>query len=203
MLRFLPRLVLLTALWTTGAVASADLYTPCAACHGDRAQGNRDLAAPRLNHLDPVSLLLQMEKFQRGWRGGEEASEAARQMAASAALFPPEAAWPELLAWITDQDSVVSSITVEGDVERGATLYRQFCAACHGPQAQGNLALNAPRLAGSDDWYLLAQLHAFREGQRGRLREDRTGRQMRSMAAALPDEQALADVVSWIRSQAE
>lgn len=203
MLRFLSRLVLLTGLCTVGVFASADLYAPCAACHGDRAQGNRDLAAPRLNHLDPVSLLLQMEKFQRGWRGGDEASEAARQMAASAALFPSEAAWPELLAWITDQDSVVSPATVEGDVERGATLYRQFCAACHGPQAQGNLALNAPRLAGSDDWYLLAQLHAFREGQRGRLREDRTGRQMRSMAAALPDEQALADVVSWIRSQAE
>ena len=117
--------------------------------------------------------------------------------------MPPEAAWPELAAWIADQDSDVSPVTVTGDTERGGKLYRQFCAACHGPQAQGNLALNAPRLSGGDDWYLLAQLHAFREGQRGRLREDRAGRQMRSMAAALPDDAALADIVSWIRAQSE
>lgn len=197
------RAALLSCVWVAGASANAELYAPCASCHGEQAQGQRALAAPRLNHLDPVSLLLQLEKFQRGWRGGEGASAAAKQMAGSVALLPPEAAWPELVAWIADQDSDVSPVTVTGDRERGGTLYRQFCAACHGPRAQGNLALNAPRLAGGDDWYLLAQLHAFREGQRGRLREDRAGRQMRSMAAALPDDAALADIVSWIRAQSE
>lgn len=183
--------------------ASSELYAPCAACHGEQAEGNRSLNAPRLNHLDPVSLLLQLEKFQRGWRGAEGASDAARQMAASVDLLPSENAWPELVAWIADLQSGPSPVSVKGDSERGALLYRQFCIACHGPAAQGNLALNAPRLAGGDDWYLLAQLQAFREGQRGRLREDRSGRQMRAMAAALPDEQALADVVSWIRAQVE
>jgi len=79
----------------------------------------------------------------------------------------------------------------------------RLCGACHGANAGGNVALNAPRLAGADDWYLLDQLHAFREGQRGRHREDRTGRQMRNMAAMLDDEQALQDVIAYIRSQAE
>lgn len=202
-LTFFFRAALLSCVWVTGASANAELYAPCASCHGEQAQGQRALAAPRLNHLDPVSLLLQLEKFQRGWRGGEDASAAAQQMAGSVALLPPEAAWPELAAWIADQHSDVSPVTVTGDIERGGKLYRQFCAACHGLLAQGNLALNAPRLSGSDDWYLLAQLNAFREGQRGRLREDRAGRQMRSMAAALPDDAALADIVSWIRAQAD
>lgn len=200
---FFFRAALLSCIWIGGAAANADLYAPCAACHGERAEGQQALGAPRLNHLDPVSLLLQLEAFKRGWRGGEGASVAAKQMASSVALLPSEAAWPELVAWIADQDSGVSSVTVQGDSERGSRLYRQFCAACHGLQAQGNLALNAPRLRGGDDWYLLAQLKAFREGQRGRLREDRAGRQMRSMAAALPDNAALADIVSWIRAQAE
>ena len=77
------------------------------------------------------------------------------------------------------------------------------CGACHGAAAEGNVALNSPRLAGSDDWYLLAQLQAFRSGQRGSHPEDRTGRQMRAMAGVLPDEQSMRDVVAFIRTLAE
>lgn len=195
--------LLLLMLFSVAASANSELYAPCASCHGDDAQGKPALQAPRLNHLAPVSLLQQLEKFRRGWRGGEGASEPARQMAASMDMLPPEGAWPELVSWIASRDSTPSVITVAGDMERGRALYRQFCAACHGPQAQGNLALNAPRLVGGDDWYLLSQLHAFRDGERGRERGDRTGRQMRAMAAALPDDEAPADIVSWIRSQVE
>ena len=57
-----------------------------------------------------------------------------------------------------------------------------------------------PRLAGTDDWYLLRQLEAFRNGVRGTHADDRTGRQMRAMAAVLPNDQALKDVVAFIQS---
>ena len=87
---------------------------------------------------------------------------------------------------------------VEADPELGASYYRQFCAACHGPAAEGNPALNSPRLAGADDWYLLAQLQAFRGGSRGSHPQDRTGKQMRAMAGVLPDDAAVAAVVSYI-----
>ena len=82
----------------------------------------------------------------------------------------------------------------------GADYYNQFCGACHGAGALGNPSLNSPRLAGTDDWYLEAQLLAFRSGERGARPEDTTGRQMRAMAVILPDERAVRDVVAYLQS---
>jgi cytochrome c553 len=78
--------------------------------------------------------------------------------------------------------------------------YNQFCGACHGAAAQGNTGLNSPRLSGSDDWYLLEQLKAFRAGSRGAHPKDRTGKQMRAMAGLLPDDKTVQDVVVFIRT---
>jgi len=182
----------------------AELYAPCAACHGVSAEGDLALRAPRLNHLRPVYILAQLDKFQRGLRGGADATPAAQQMAASTALLPPAERLPDLAIYISELESSVSESTLaSGDAIAGGRTFMRLCGACHGANAGGNVALNAPRLAGADDWYLLDQLHAFREGQRGRHREDRTGRQMRNMAAMLDNEQALQDVIAYIRSQGE
>ena len=182
----------------------AALYAPCAACHGAAAEGNVALRAPRLNHLRPVYILAQLDKFQRGLRGGKEASVAAQQMAESSDLLPTAERLPELAFYISELTSPASSSTLQGgDPVAGGKSFMRLCGACHGTNAGGNVALNAPRLAGADDWYLLAQLQAFREGQRGRHREDRSGRQMRNMAAMLRDEEVLLDVIAFIRSQEE
>jgi cytochrome c553 len=206
-----PVLSLLGLMLATLAFASqaevpdaAELYAPCAACHGASAEGNVALRAPRLNHLRPVYILAQLDKFQRGLRGGADATLAAQQMAASTGLLPPAERLPDLAIYISELESGASASTLAtGDAAAGGRTFMRLCGACHGANAGGNVALNAPRLAGADDWYLLDQLHAFREGQRGRHREDRTGRQMRNMAAMLDDEQALQDVIAYIRSQAE
>jgi cytochrome c oxidase subunit 2 len=154
--------------------------------------------------LRPVYILAQLDKFQRGLRGGADATPAAQQMAASTALLPPAERLPDLAIYISELESSVSESTLaSGDAIAGGRTFMRLCGACHGANAGGNVALNAPRLTGADDWYLLDQLHAFREGQRGRHREDRTGRQMRNMAAMLDNEQALQDVIAYIRSQAE
>ncbi|TXS93996.1 c-type cytochrome [Parahaliea maris] len=191
------------------ALAEADLergkalYATCATCHGADAGGNVALQAPRLNHLREVYLVEQLGKFRSGLRGAEGASVQARQMAPMAATLPDEQALLDVAFYIASLDSAVPEGTVEGDVAMGADYYNQFCGACHGPTAEGNVALNSPALAGSDDWYLMAQLKAFRDGSRGAVAGDRTGRQMRAMAAVLPSEQALADVIAFIQSQAE
>jgi len=183
---------------------AAALYAPCAACHGATAEGNVALQAPRLNHLRPVYILTQLDKFHRGIRGGEGASVAAQQMAASSGLLPSAERLPDLAFYITELKSGPSVATLEaGNAAAGGKTFMQLCGACHGMTAAGNVALNAPRLAGADDWYLRAQLHAFREGQRGQHREDRSGRQMRNMAAMLSDEQSILDVIAYIRNQAE
>lgn len=176
------------------------LYVTCVACHGAAAEGNQALNAPRLDYLAPVYIVEQLQKFKGGIRGGEGSSSSAQQMAAIASTLADEQAMYDLAAYIDTLQGQASAVTVEGNVEQGASYYRQYCAACHGPDAGGNRALHSPRLAGADDWYLVAQMNAFRNGSRGAHPEDRTGRQMRAMAAVLPDDEAVAAVAAYIRS---
>ena len=141
-----------------------------------------------------------MQKFKAGVRGGSDAGDSARQMAGMAATLSDDQAMYDIASYIATLNGGVSAVTVEADAEVGAGYYRQFCAACHGPAAEGNPALNSPRLAGADDWYLVAQLEAFRGGVRGSHAQDRTGKQMRAMAGVLPDDAAVAAVAAYIRS---
>ncbi|RLQ23418.1 hypothetical protein DWB85_02370 [Seongchinamella sediminis] len=186
--------------WAQDVTAGKSLYSSCVACHGAMAEGNQDFSAPRLNHLEPVYIAAQLDKFRQGIRGGEGASLTARQMAPMAATLADDQALADVAAYIASLDSEPSAATIEGDAAMGADYYNQFCGACHGAAGQGNLALNSPPLAGGDDWYLEAQLLAFRAGQRGSHPKDTTGKQMRAMAVILPDEQAVKDVVAFLHS---
>ena len=178
-------------------------YAICVACHGANAEGNAALKAPRLNHLAPVYISAQLQKFKAGVRGGEGGSATGAQMAPTSMTLPDDASINAVAAYISGFEGGPSPVTLEGDVALGADYYNQFCGACHGAAAEGNQALNSPRLAGSDDWYLAEQVRAFRAGERGAHPDDRTGRQMRAMAMVLPSDQAIADVVAFIRSLSE
>ena len=178
-------------------------YATCVACHGANAEGNSALKAPRLNHLAPVYISAQLQKYKSGVRGGEGGSVTGAQMAPMAMTLADDAAINAVAEYIAGLEGGPSPVAVEGDVALGADYYNQFCGACHGAAAEGNLALNSPRLAGSDDWYLAEQIRAFRAGERGAHPDDRTGKQMRAMAMVLPNEQAIADVVAFIRSLSE
>ena len=61
-------------------------------------------------------------------------------------------------------------------------------------------ALNAPRMAGMDDWYLARQLENFKSGVRGAHPEDFYGEQMGFMARTLIDDQAINDLVAYINT---
>jgi cytochrome c oxidase subunit 2 len=74
------------------------------------------------------------------------------------------------------------------------------CAACHGPQGQGNRDLNAPKTAGQEGWYLKRQINAFKNGLRGAHKDDTYGMQMAPMAATLVDDAAIDNVVAYIKS---
>ena len=81
----------------------------------------------------------------------------------------------------------------------GAGQYA-VCTACHGPNGEGNPALNAPRLAGQEAWYVRRQIHGFRDGLRGAHERDTFGAQMRAFAAMLPDETAIRNLSAYIES---
>lgn len=70
----------------------------------------------------------------------------------------------------------------------GQSLYQIQCVACHGSQAEGNPALNAPALAGQQAEYTQRQLNNFKMGLRAADERDDIGRQMVAFATALDDE---------------
>jgi cytochrome c553 len=74
------------------------------------------------------------------------------------------------------------------------------CVACHGANGEGNMALNAPGIAGQSETYLARQLWEFKKGLRGAEEGDTIGAQMRPMAMALPDGTAIAKVAAYIAS---
>ena len=74
------------------------------------------------------------------------------------------------------------------------------CAYCHGGNAQGTKAMNAPRMAGMTDWYLQRQLQNFKHGIRGQHPQDYYGKQMSFMARILQDDKKIDDLVAYINT---
>ena len=180
-------------------------YQACAACHGAEGEGNQQLKAPRLTHLQPEYIAAQLNNFRAGIRGAEGSSDAARSMQPMAMSLPDDQAVADVAAYIPTLPGGRPPAAVTGDKKMGADYFNQFCGACHGPKAEGNSLMTAiaPTLAGASDWYLVAQLRAFRAGERGVHEEDKGGRQMRPMSMLLPDEKAIEDVVTFVYSLGE
>jgi cytochrome c oxidase subunit 2 len=91
------------------------------------------------------------------------------------------------------------SSAAAGDAQRGKALYA-VCATCHGANAEGLKEMNAPALAGQEDWYLIRQLQNFKSGIRGTNPADTYGLQMAPMAQVLADAQAIEDVAAYLSS---
>jgi cytochrome c oxidase subunit 2 len=62
-----------------------------------------------------------------------------------------------------------------------------FCTVCHGAEGNGNLAINAPKIAGIEPWYLKRQLQQFRAGARGTKSSDLPGMEMQPVGLQLDD----------------
>lgn len=103
-------------------------------------------------------------------------------------------------SWLDQQDTYQERREqAERDLAAGKQHYNT-CASCHGPEAGGNKAMNAPALAGMNADYLERQLRYFKEGIRGDAEGDTYGRQMAGMVNTLPDEAAIANVSAYIAS---
>ena len=107
------------------------------------------------------------------------------------------------LKWALAVSALVSiysaSALAAGDPDRGKTFFA-VCGACHGMNGEGMEALNAPKLAGQETWYIIRQLENFRDGIRGTNPQDTFGMQMAPMAQTLPNEQAIEDVAAYIKT---
>jgi len=90
----------------------------------------------------------------------------------------------------------VSGVMADSSIPGRAEF--DVCQACHGVYGQGTRDLGAPRIAGLDAGYVERQLREFRSGTRGADPADVPGGQMRSMAAALPDDAAVERVARYV-----
>jgi cytochrome c oxidase subunit 2 len=182
------------------ATAGQQLFATCTACHGDKAQGNRDLNAPKLSGQAAWYLVQQLKYFRSGVRGTHEQDIYGKQMAPFATLLTDDAAIRNVVAYITSLPEMRPAATVLGNPDKGKTIYATTCAICHGYEGEGVWATNAPRLSNMSDWYMQRQLQNFRQNIRGSHRQDFRGSQMASMARVLKDDAAIADLIDYLHT---
>ncbi len=201
----------LLILLTTGLAASTSAQDAaagratyewiCMACHGPEAEGQQALHAPSLRLQEDWYLEAQLEKFRAGARGAHPDDTTGSPMRLTATVLDDDNI-RDVVAYVVSlgkRGLPPTQHSLAGDATRGQTLYA-MCAACHGADGRGNPALRAPGLAGQWDWYLARQLGKFRSGARGGDPRDVYGAQMAPFARSLPDDEAIVDLVAYIRS---
>jgi cytochrome c oxidase subunit 2 len=181
------------------AVAGQAAYAVCSACHGPQGEGNPILNSPKTAGQEPWYIRRQLAYFKNGTRGAHPDDTYGQQMAPMAATLVDDAAVENVIAYIQTLPDAPSQATIVGDLDNGERLW-ETCGACHGVNGEGIQALNAPRLAGVNDWYLATQLRNFKTGVRGAHSGDAYGIQMRLMANILKTDQAVDDVVAYINT---
>ncbi|MCB9506753.1 MAG: c-type cytochrome [Myxococcales bacterium] len=169
--------------------------TYCALCHGDRGQGYAADAAHAL--ANPELLATATDAFLRDaiTEGRPGTPMSAWGVAHGGPLSDPEvdAVVHYLRAWQTTPAVALSDAPVRGSALRGQAVYDANCAACHGPEAAGGVAVGLanPRfLASASDQFLR---YAIEHG--------RTGTPMPGWGGVLRRQQ-IDDVVVYLRSLA-
>jgi cytochrome c oxidase subunit 2 len=103
-------------------------------------------------------------------------------------------------AWLAGYPSFADVLQTPAPNLAAGQAHYAVCGACHGANGEGNVALNAPKIAGQEAWYLERQLNNFKHGLRGSDSNDTYGAQMAPMAATLADDSAIKNVVAYIVS---
>ncbi|MFD2164798.1 c-type cytochrome [Thalassotalea euphylliae] len=176
------------------------LYQTCAACHGDKGQGNQSLKAPAIAGQHVWYIERQLKHFIDGTRGSQSTDVGGQQMRASVSQLNKDTDVPALAAYIAGMPSLSLPDAVKGDLMNGSRYYQAKCGACHGGKAEGNASFNAPKLSNLHSEYLMQQMKNFINGNRGSHPEDTLGKQM-SMMARIVNEKELADIVYYISQQ--
>ena len=100
-------------------------------------------------------------------------------------------------SWLASQPTFAETQNAAGpDIAAGQAQYAA-CAACHGANGEGNQALNAPKIAGQQPWYIERQLNHFKQGARGG-DGDTNGAQMTAFASMLTTDEAVRNISAYI-----
>ena len=184
---------------TLGNALAANDFDYCLVCHGNNANGNVAIRAPKISGVEPWYIARQLDSFVSGQRGTMPADAPGHEMGPIGMRLKQEGQTDAAVQFIGSLQSRPPAATIQGNVARGRELYAA-CSACHGASGEGNSTMQAPALAQRSDWYLVTQLDNFRQGLRGADTRDSYGAQMRAVAAVLPDDKAVTDVVAFINT---
>jgi len=197
--RQLAQLLLFVPGLCLGADVSAGkvLYTPCMACHGAAGEGDAMLKSPAIAGQSEAYITRQLQNFRTAIRGAAAGDTGGAQMRPMAATLINDSAVADVAAYIATLPALAPDVTISGDAEKGSKQYIGKCGACHGGNAEGNDALNSPRLAGLRDTYIVQQVSNFQNGIRGAHPDDKYGKQM-ALMSKLVSAQELNDIITFI-----
>lgn len=178
---------------TESRTADQIVNTVCAACHG--VDGNSAISLnPKLAGQHPEYLQKQLTEF----KSGKRANAVMSGMAASLS----EEEMKSLAAYFSSKAPTLGAAKTNGKGSLGEKIYRggiaktnvPACAACHGPNGAG-IPKQFPRLAGQHTDYVLAQMKAFRTGERA------NAPMMMAIATKMTDAEmaAVADYIQGLR----
>jgi cytochrome c oxidase subunit 2 len=184
---------------TDAATRGQEVYETCVPCHNSDGSGNSVVGAPNIAGMKEWYVERELDKFRAGVRGMHFSDVEGMRMRPMALTLTSEDDVKAVAHYVETLTPVPHPTSLPGDPKAGATFYAT-CAACHGDNGAGNQDLGAPRIAGTDDWYLATELRKFRSGIRGTNPKDREGRLMRPMARSLPDEDAIRNVVAYVET---
>ena len=174
------------------------LFALCAQCHEHNAGGNPETLAPAIGGLPAWFVTGQLQKFRSGGRGTHFDDISGMRMRPMSMWLRDDQDVANVAAYVASLPRVNPAPTLAGgNAETGKQKYL-VCMSCHGPNGEGNQALNAPPLVGGSDWYQLTALQKFKAGVRGTNPKDTTGMLMRPMSMTLADDQAMKDVIAYI-----
>ena len=173
------------------------LYGLCTQCHGATGAGSPLALAPSIAGLADWYVTAQLKNFKSGLRGTHPDDVGGLRMYPMSLSIASDEDIASLAAYVARLPTPDLEPTVTGNAAKGKDYY-VTCAACHGAAGEGNQALNAPRLAGTSDWYLVEALKKFKAGIRGGNPGNANSVMMRGMALSLVDDQAIDDVVAHI-----
>ncbi|MGI9203248.1 MAG: c-type cytochrome [Woeseiaceae bacterium] len=199
-------------------VTGEELFIVCTFCHGDSGQGNIRRDGPALAGLEDWYLELQMHNFKNGIRGYLAEDIPGQVMHFSTGMLRNDFTIASLAEYISALEpgrplarnavgerpylweSPYAGLdpSISGNAEVGGKTYATVCVACHGADGTGNKDLGAANLTYLSDVYMIRQLMYFRDGVRGAHPEDTRGQQMAAIVKVLADDQAIADVVTYI-----
>lgn len=160
----------------------------CSACHGFNGN-SRGEAVPILAGMAPAYFKKTIEDYAAGRRVSPEMEPFAKQVK----LLGVD----EVAAFFAAQRREPASTKPDrAAVERGRAAAAQ-CAACHGPEGQGDPAKLVPRIAGQPAGYLRNQLLLFKADKRSPGDEALT--KMKAVLKVVPDA-TLADLAAYYSS---